>query len=574
LWFSFQQIFLSREQAVARKTLGKIGRIGLESLPGESKMQNTVKPNDLRKSVGYVRQSPLVSTSGNIVAAESRRSTRIEKSLPLIVLGRNRMGETFMERTVSVSLNMHGCRYSSRHDCAVGTWITLQLVGLISSEEKPATVRAMVRSVHPPGSLRELQQVGVELETPANVWGITPPPADWTSLQETNTVQAAAIAPMQESATKNVGLGEIPMNSEPRMADVATFPSPPPAASRPPAPKFPEAAQPPRAVVTPDRLISALQGRLQQEADKAVQTAAAKQVKDAIREALSSIDDARRSSMREVQELFPKSIEAMKLSLKEESAAEMAAQWKTDIEMYRGRAEEMARSLEKQADELRRELANAREYVEKITREIAPQIPASLKEALTQATSDFESATAVVVDRRCERMLENAQIVTKEALSKLNARSEEVHALVQGAVNSGLEEFRREAQLKVNMALAETAERVVSALSLLEADSRATCDARRQALEAEVARSAEQAAEQFRKGMKTFVSSCFVAAVGAVDEHSKVTLEGFLKDNGKILDEAHSQPPANDEDEVIRDADSSPVAIRKRTRTGQNDRIG
>ena len=481
-----------------------------------------------------------------------------------------------MERTVSVSLNMHGCRYPSRHDYVVGTWVTLQAVGLISSEEKPATVRAIVRSVHPPGSLRELQQVGVELETPANVWGIERPPADWLSDREANasTAQlAAVISPAQESATKKVGLGEM-MKPEPKMAEVASFPSPSPAASRPPVPKDLEAPQPPRVLVTPDRLISALQGRLQQEAEKAVQAAVAKQVSDVIREALSTIDDARRSSVREVQELFPKSIEAMKLSLKEESAAEMAAQWKTDIEMYRGRAEEMARSLEKQADELRRELANAREYVEKITREIAPQIPASLKEALAQATSDFESVTAVVVDRRCERMLENAQIVTKEALSKLNARSEEVHALVQGAVNSGLEEFRREAQLKVNMALAETAERVVSALSLLEADSRATCDARRQALEAEVARSAEQAAEQFRKGMKTFVSSCFVAAVGAVDEHSKATLEGFLKDNGKILDEAPSQPPANDEDEVIRDADSSPVAIRKRTRTGQNDRIG
>ena len=147
-------------------------------------MQNTVKPNDLRKSVGYVCQSPLVSTSGNIVTAESRRSTRIEKSLPLIVLGRNRMGEPFMERTVSVTLNMHGCRYPSRHDYAVGTWVTLQLVGLISSEEKPATVRAMVRSVQPPGSLRELQQVGVELETPANVWGIVSPPADWLSTDE------------------------------------------------------------------------------------------------------------------------------------------------------------------------------------------------------------------------------------------------------------------------------------------------------------------------------------------------------------------------------------------------------
>jgi hypothetical protein len=496
-------------------------------------MQNTVKPNDLRKSVGYIRQSPLVTTSGNVVAVESRRSTRVEKSLPLIVLGRDRMGEPFMERTVSVTLNMHGCRYPSRHDHAVGTWVNLQFVGLISSEEKPATVRAMVRSVHPPGSLRELQQVGVELETPANVWGISPPPADWTRVQETNTPTArlaAVIAPVQESAMKNVGLGEIPMNPEPKMADVATFPSPSTAASRPPAPKLQEAAQAPRAVVTPDRLISALQGRLQQEADKAVQAAAAKQVKDVIREALSSIDDARRSSMREVQELFPKSIEAMKLSLKEESAAEMTAQWKTNMEMYRGRAEEMAQRLEKQADELRRELANAQEYVEKITREIAPQIPASLKEALTQSTSDFDSATAVVVDRRCERLLENAQIVTEEALSKLHARSEEVHALVQSAVKSGLEEFRREAQLQANMALAETAERAVSALSSLDADSRATCDARRQALEAEVARSAEQAAEQFRKGMKAFVSSCFVAAVGAVDEHSKATLDGLLKD--------------------------------------------
>jgi len=246
-----------------------------------------------------------------------------------------------MERTVSVSINMHGCRYPSRHDCGVGTWVTLQLVGLIGSEEKPATVRAMVRSVHPPGSLRELQQVGVELETPATVWGIVPPPPDWLSLQGTKTSTAqlpAVIAPVQDSANKKVGLGEIPMKPEPKLAEVASFPSPSPAASRPPASNVPEAANRPRIVVTPDRLIAALQGRLQEEADKAVQAAVGKQVNDAIREALSSVDDARRSSVREVQELFPKSIETMKLSLKEESAREMAAQWKKDIEMYRVRA--------------------------------------------------------------------------------------------------------------------------------------------------------------------------------------------------------------------------------------------
>jgi len=122
-----------------------------------------------------VSQSPLASASGNLVASGLRRSTRIEKSVPLIVMGQNRAGESFMERTVAVSLNMHGCRYHSRHDYGVGTWVTLQMVGLFGAEEKPATVRAMVRSVHPPASLRELQQVGVELETPSNVWGILSP---------------------------------------------------------------------------------------------------------------------------------------------------------------------------------------------------------------------------------------------------------------------------------------------------------------------------------------------------------------------------------------------------------------
>ena len=498
---------------------------------------------------------------GNFAAAGSRRSTRIEKSVPLIVLGQNRTGEPFVERTVSASINMHGCRYHSRHDYGVGTWVTLQAVGLISSEEKPATVRAIVRSVHPAGSLRELQQVGVELETPANVWGIERPPADWLSGREANasTAQlAAAISPAQESATKKVGLGET-MKPEPKVAEVASFPSRSATASRPPAPKVPEAPQPPRVVVTPDRLISALQGKLQQEAEKAVQAAVAKQANDVVREALRSIDDARLSSVREVQELFPTRIEAMRLSLKEESTGEMAAQWKADMEMHRGQAEEMTQRLEKQAGELRRELANAREYVERMTREIAPQIPACLKEAVTQATSDFASATVVVMDRHYERLLEDVQVLTQESLLRLNARSAEVQALVQSAVNSGLEEFRREAELHVNMALAETKERAVSVLSSLDADSRATCDARRQALVTEVARSAERETEQFRKGMKAFLYSCLVAAVGAVDEYSKATLDGPLKDDGKTLDEARSESPAQDEDKTIPGAGSSPI---------------
>jgi hypothetical protein len=508
-----------------------------------------------------VSQSPLVTTTGNFTAAESRRSTRIEKSVPLIVLGQNRMGEPFMERTVSVTLNMHGCRYPSRHDCSVGTWVTLQVAGFISSEEKPATVRAIVRSIHSPESLRELPQVGVELETPANVWGVVPPPADWMSTGETSTSTTQLAAAPALAQEPKVGLSEIQKKPEPKMAEVTNFPSPSPAAARPPAPKLAEAPQPQRVVVTPDGLISALQGKLQQEAEKAVQAAAAKQLKELTRETLSSIEDARRSSVRELQELFPKQIEAMKLSLKQESAGEMAAKGKAEMETVRNRAEETIQRLEKQAGELRRELANTQEYVKKMTREIEPLIPARLKEAVKHATADFDSATAVVMDRRHERLLENVQVVTQEALLKLNARAAEVQALVQSAVNSALEEFRREAQRHVNMTLAETKERAVSALSSLDADSRASCDARRQALEIEVARLAERATEQFRKGMKTFLYSFLVADSGVEDEHSKAMLDRLLKlkDEERTLDEARGKLPARSEAKIVPDADSGPL---------------
>ena len=102
-------------------------------------------------------------------------------------------------------------------------------------------------------------------------------------------------------------------------------------------------------------------------------------------------------------------------------------------------------------------------------------------------------------------------------------------------------------------------ERAVSALSSLDAESRATCEARRLALETEVARTAERSTDQFRKGMKAFLYSCLVAAVSAVDEHSKSTLDGLVKDNGKTLFEAGSDSRTKDDPEIIPDTDIDPL---------------
>src|SRR5207245_6237667 len=164
---------------------------------------------------------------------------------------------------------------------------------------------------------------------------------------------------------------------------------------------------------------------------------------------------------------------ALRLSSKAESAAAIASQWKEEMEKYRGQAEEMARRHEKQPAELRREMAKPQESVERMTREMEPQINARLSEAVARATSEFEGATARTAHRCYELMLENTQAVTQEALMKIDARSAEVQALVQSAVNSALAAFQRQTDLHVNAVLSETQERAVSALSSLDAESRA-----------------------------------------------------------------------------------------------------
>lgn len=489
---------------------------------------------------------------------DPRRSTRIDKSIPLIVFGQNQMGEPFMERTASVSLSMHGCRYCSRHECGIGSWVTLQVVALNDPEQKPAEVRAVIRSIHAPSSLRELHQVGVEFEKPANVWGIAAPPADWLRVGVTATssapVTATATSP-QAPKMEAVVCNEIHIKSQPKLAEVASFPSAPTVVSVDREPTKPEPSKPQRIVVTPDGLLSAIQGRLQQEAEKAVQAAVGKHVHEAVRQALKSVDDARQMSIRQVQDFLTKGTAEALASAKQDSAAVAQAQCEERIEVCRNQVEAMARSLEKQTADLRRELTNVQQYMEKI-REFSPRIQAHLDQAVAHAKSSFEETAARVVDRRHELLLEGVQTATQEALLKLDARSVEVQALVQSAVNCGLESLRRQVELLINAALDEARERAISALSSLDAESRSSYDAKRQALEKEVAHSTERSMEQFQKGMKAFLYSCLVAAVNAVDEHSKATLEGLQEDKARAVHDAVTAAPTPREAEVIVNPDS------------------
>ena len=109
---------------------------------------------------------------------QKRRSTRIVQAVPLTVTGIDALGRTFQERTSTLIINSHGCRYQSKHYVLKNMWVALEVPHNETGRD-PRTVRARVTWIQRPRTVRELFQVGVELEVAGNVWGIAFPPADW-----------------------------------------------------------------------------------------------------------------------------------------------------------------------------------------------------------------------------------------------------------------------------------------------------------------------------------------------------------------------------------------------------------
>ncbi len=142
-----------------------------------------------------------------------RRSTRIVQAVPLQVTGVDALGRPFMERTSSLILNCHGCRYQSKHYVLKNMWVKLEVPNP-QEGEPPRTVRGRVAWIQRPRTVRQLFQVALELEAPGNVWGIAFPPEDWFAQSDAAAAQSAA-APIGTHATTHIELPLPPLTPPP-----------------------------------------------------------------------------------------------------------------------------------------------------------------------------------------------------------------------------------------------------------------------------------------------------------------------------------------------------------------------
>ena len=121
------------------------------------------------------------TVSATATGVDKRRSTRVVQALPIKVHGVDALSEPFTERTSTVMVSCHGCKYQSKHYVPKGSIVTVEIPRRVPGA--PARiVTGNVIWVQRPSHAKDLLHIGLEFEVPGNVWDYASAPDDWFPL--------------------------------------------------------------------------------------------------------------------------------------------------------------------------------------------------------------------------------------------------------------------------------------------------------------------------------------------------------------------------------------------------------
>jgi hypothetical protein len=123
-------------------------------------------------------------TSGvNRPAQAARRSSRIEETIPITVIGVDSARGPYREQVFTSAISFHGCKYESKFDVLNNSLVLLELGG--ETPDSPTiTARGRVKWAKRPGFTGGPHLTAIELEEPGNIWGLDAPPKDWLEVAE------------------------------------------------------------------------------------------------------------------------------------------------------------------------------------------------------------------------------------------------------------------------------------------------------------------------------------------------------------------------------------------------------
>ncbi|HLJ24863.1 MAG TPA: hypothetical protein VKT71_12195 [Candidatus Acidoferrales bacterium] len=352
--------------------------------------------------------------------AQKRRSTRIVQAVPLTVTGVDALGRPFQERTSTLIINCHGARYQSKHYVLKNMWVTLE-VPHHEPGQTARTVRARVTWIQRPRTVRELFQIGVELEAAGNVWGIAFPPSDWFPYPESGVAPKleipapAEIRPPAAKPEPEEEWGAEEISTQEISAAAAERPEEEPAEQR--------AEDNVRVLPMPVTGDASLQlarqvARLVAEAKQQIQTTARESATHAVAAETRPLLAALQTQLTDAAE---KSVAAA-------VAAHMEKSRQQTLQILEKEQEKgMAATLERLSGELDRRLQDARQQIDaqlsEVERTGRANFEAQIREQLQDAIQKLESLNSSVGSNREEVRAAIEQL--RETSAK--AASDEIH---------------------------------------------------------------------------------------------------------------------------------------------------
>lgn len=389
--------------------------------------------------------------------AQKRRSTRISQAVPISVAGVDALGQPFKERTTTVMVNCHGCKYQSKHYVPKNSVVTLEIPRM-EPAFPPRIVKGHVVWVQRPRTVRELFQIGLEFETAGNVWGIAFPPEDWFPCEDEKA--AATPSAPSEEIDMDVEVEKPEPAPVPAAGDVsggaATTETPAsdagngaPAGSTPAPPSESKIHVMPSPQMPP------------QEAQAAI----ARQMAQIVAEAKESLDKTlRRGALTAINEEM------------------VVVRQQLDSQMHETVERAMKASMERLSES----------EVKKLVQQVANKSAAIVEEARTASEAQVAQIDSKVREAVKQATTEAAEQAANRATSHMAATAEEMVKAAEANLHAVEERTRKAAQEAVSQAAAITEE----ARRAAEADLRAAEENIRKAAEDAARLAANRAIQQ------------------------------------------------------------------------------
>ncbi len=106
-------------------------------------------------------------------AANRRRSTRIDYQTPVVLSGRDALGQTYRDETVTQIVNIHGARIRTDRKILVGMLVTVECA------KTGRGSKGVCVNTYEPSPEEPHAAIAMQLLQPGNIWGVENPPDDW-----------------------------------------------------------------------------------------------------------------------------------------------------------------------------------------------------------------------------------------------------------------------------------------------------------------------------------------------------------------------------------------------------------